>query len=88
MSTADMRPQLAEDVVDLMARVSFCVAAERDRGFQQRLRSAARVRKDEPLLVPNTPGCSGRDRLDLDADRGRMRAKHRNRDIHVGKQRQ
>jgi hypothetical protein len=36
MSTADMRPQLAEDVVDLMARVSFCVAAERDRGFQQR----------------------------------------------------
>jgi hypothetical protein len=37
MSTADMRPQLAEDVVDLMARVSFCVAAERDRGFQQRV---------------------------------------------------
>jgi hypothetical protein len=51
MSTPDVRVQLADDVQELLARVAFCVAAERDGAFQQRLRSAAGVSKDEPLLV-------------------------------------
>ena len=51
MSTPDVRTQLADDVQELVARLAFCVAAERDRAFQQRLRGAAGVGKDQPLLV-------------------------------------
>jgi hypothetical protein len=51
MSTPDVRTQLADDVQELVARLAFCVAAERDRAFQQRLRAAGGVGKDQPLLV-------------------------------------
>jgi hypothetical protein len=56
MSTPGVRQQLVDDVQELVARVAFCIAAERDRAFQQRLRSAAGVSKDGPLLV-RPPAC-------------------------------
>ena len=56
MSTPEVRQQLVDDVQELVARVAFCIAAERDRVFQQRLRSAAGVSKDDPLLV-RPPAC-------------------------------
>ena len=56
MSTPDVRQQLVDDVQELVARLAFCIAAERDRAFQQRLRSAAGVSKDGPLLV-RPPAC-------------------------------
>jgi len=66
MSTPDVRQQLVDDVQELVARVAFCIAAERDRAFQQRLRSAAGVSKDGPLLV-RPPAC--RDWLMLKSSR-------------------
>jgi hypothetical protein len=45
-----------DDAQELVARAAFCIAAERDRALQQRLRSVAGVSKDGPLPV-RPPAC-------------------------------